>query len=233
MTRLKIHRVICMLLCLAGSMQVYSQYASSEMFIQDLSGKPIDLRTSYNVIGSEDYPEKYTPATMYLIGGKAVQKALVRIHLMDHSVFYTNKDNIDMVAVSPIERIDFEDVLHPEKPIVFKLFNTPDDLKVPKKFYQVLYEGKIKLLKLYVSDYTDTKDYGSATVTRTYQNKVFYYLYDDALKTVKRIGKAEDLLSVIPTNDRNKVTAYITTKKPSIRKEKDLIDFCTFYQGLH
>ncbi len=208
-----------------------SQYASSGMYVVDLSGKPIDLKASYNINGSANYPEHYTLANLSLNGGKVIANAMVKIHLADHSVLYTTNGTDDMVAISSIEKIDFPDINNPGKRILFKQYESINDPKIPKKYYQVLHEGKIELLKLYTLTYSDSKDYGNATVTRTYQSITSYYVYSGSANKLAKITKTEDLLQAIPAADVKRMTTYLANQKVNVRKEADLARFYAFYDN--
>jgi hypothetical protein len=205
----------------------YGQEAGS--FLSDISGKPIPLHTEMNVTGSPFFPEEYTTATFYLPGGKKVENLKAKIFLPEHSVYYLMPEKGEMVAITAVEKIEFSLPAKTGGLITFRLY--PSGPGTEKKYYQVLADGNIQLLKLYVSDFTDRKEFGSATITRTYDNLTSLYVYDDAHKLVKLTNSPEFFTGLFSAKQKQ-MSDFTQQQKINHKREQDLVKLFTYYNSL-
>lgn len=201
------------------------------LFITDITGKPINLTTTYNITGNPYFPDNYATSVLYLKGGGKIENIKTKIYLPDYSVLYSLNDTADMVAVSVIEKITFSSLLTTDlDKIEFQLFPSPGNLKV-QKYYQVIDTGNIKLLKLYTSDFTDTKEFGSASVTRTYEKRTDMYAYSPVLG-VSKITGSDKLLSGVFADKQKEMADFINKNKINFKREKDLKKTFFYYNSL-
>ncbi len=211
-----------------GCIQCFSQDHLS-LFMSDINGAPIPIRTEMNINGSPFFPSDYVMATLYLPGGKKIENVKTKIFLPEHSIYYQLNDKSEMVAITAIERIEFFSSMN-IKPVEFRSY--PLVAEGGNKFYEVLADGKVQLLKLYTSDFTDRKEFGSATITRTYDNLIRLYVYT-ANKKILKINNSEDFFADLFKDRQKQFSIFVQKEKISFRREADLIKLFDYYNTLN
>jgi hypothetical protein len=84
---------------------------------------------------------------------------------------------------------------------------------------------------LYTSDFTDAKEFGSATVTRTYEKRTDLFVYTPATG-VNKITSMDKLLSGVFANRQKEMEAFTSDNKINIKKEKDIKKLFSYYNSL-
>lgn len=210
--------------------------AQSLLFPEDITGKPINLKTEVNVTGTPYFPDSYTTSALYLKGGRKIENVKSKIYLPDYSVLYSVGDTIEMVAVTEIERIEFfffGNDMSQNKPskMEFILLPSSVDPNALKKYYQVLDTGKINLLKLYATELTEGKEFGSASITRTYTKRTDMYSYS-YVNGFRKITNAQSLLSSVFSDKKSEMVEFISQNNINVRREKDLEKLFLYYNNL-
>jgi len=77
--------------------------------LTELTGKPFFNNVISEIKGTFFYNEEYKNAKMYLASGLELAGIKVKLNLHDNKVYYMEKDEVEMEAVSKIKRIIFTD----------------------------------------------------------------------------------------------------------------------------
>ena len=135
-------------------------------------------------------------------------------------------DGSDMEVVSPIYRIEFE-MPNGTTTVFEKGFDVVDNLN-QNNFYQVLVDGKAKLL-LDTKFATETKMvYGTGAVTTT--DKLINYYGAFGTKIIK-VSKEENILSLMDDKVAE-MTAFIKKEKTKFKRQADLEKLFNYYNQL-
>ncbi|MBT9484273.1 hypothetical protein [Sediminibacterium sp.] len=203
-----------------------AQEVGTRIFLRDASG--LDIRSKSASIENASYlfhPD-YLKASLYTRAGKLKSDAKYKLILQENRLFYMEADGSDMEVVSPIYRIEFE-MPNGSTTVFEKGFDVVDNLN-QNNFYQVLVDGKAKLL-LDTKFASETKMvYGTGAVTTT--DKLINYYGAFGTKIIK-VSKEENILSLM--DDKvEEITAFIKKEKTKFKRQADLEKLFNYYNQL-
>ncbi|WP_439505318.1 hypothetical protein [Sediminibacterium sp.] len=205
---------------------VTAQDTGGRIFLKDANG--VDLRSAAATIDNTAYlfhPD-YLKARLYTKEGKLLSDVKYKLLLQDSRLFYLGSDGSDMEVISPIIRVEFD--MPNGSVVVFEKGFQPIDNLTDKNFYQVLVEGKAKLL-LDTKFFTETKQvYGTGAVTNTDKLLNYYGVY--GTKIVK-LSKAEDALTLMD-DKHDAISEFLKKEKTKFKKQADLINLFNYYNQL-
>jgi hypothetical protein len=219
-------KILFLITSIIVSNTIMSQEVGTRIFLRDASG--LDIRSQSAVIENANYlfhPD-YLKAALYTRAGKLKSDAKYKLILQENRLFYMEADGSDMEVVSPIYRIEFE--MPSGSVTVFeKGFDVIDNLN-QNNFYQVLADGKAKLL-MDTKFATETKMvYGTGAVTTT--DKLINYYGAIGSKIIK-VSKEDNLLSLM--EDRSaEMAAFIKKEKIKVKRQADLEKLFNYYNQL-
>ena len=96
-------------------------------------------------------------------------------------------------------------------------------------FFEVLYNGKFKLLKREVKSIVESKGYNTATVTRKIEGVTTYYIAkpDNSVVLVKNNEK-----SILAAMGKPELSQYVKENKLNLKNEEDIIKLLTYFSSL-
>lgn len=200
-------KILFLLASILTSNAMMAQEVGTRIFLRDANG--LDIRSKSASIENASYlfhPD-YLKASLYTRAGKLKSDAKYKLILQENRLFYMEADGSDMEVVSPIYRIEFE-MPNGTTTVFEKGFDVVDNL-YQNNFYQVLVDGKAKLL-LDTKFATETKMvYGTGAVTTT--DKLINYYGAFGTKIIK-VSKEENILSLMDDKVAE-MTAFIKKRK--------------------
>jgi hypothetical protein len=203
-----------------------AQDTGGRIFLKDANG--VDLRSAAATIDNTAYlfhPD-YLKARLYTKEGKLLGDVKYKLLLQDSRLFYLGSDGSDMEVISPIIRVEF-DLPNGSVAVFEKGFQAIDNL-TDKNFYQVLVEGKAKLL-LDTKFITETKQvYGTGAVTNT--EKLLNYYGVVGGKIVK-LSRAEDAITIM-VDKSAEMADFMKKEKTKFKKQADLEKLFNYYNQL-
>lgn len=205
-------------------------FNNANELMTDISGKPIYLKVDYNVEGTPFFPEEYYKADIYIKKGKAYRDVFVKFNLQENLVLFKMADGTELSSSVPIQRIRFTDTSRNMYNMVFENGFPSVDKQDDQAYYQILDTGKITLLKYYSVSYLDKKQYGNASITRTFEQSQHYYLLQAG--TMKKLEKGQDALLSHFADKKDELKKYIEENKLKCRKEEDWKKVITHYNSL-
>jgi hypothetical protein len=219
-------KILFLLASILTSNAMMAQEVGTRIFLRDANG--LDIRSKSASIENASYlfhPD-YLKASLYTRAGKLKSDAKYKLILQENRLFYMEADGSDMEVVSPIYRIEFE--MPNDTTTVFeKGFDVVDNLN-QNNFYQVLVDGKAKLL-LDTKFATETKMvYGTGAVTTT--DKLINYYGAFGTKIIK-VSKEENILSLMDDKVAE-MTAFIKKEKTKFKRQADLEKLFNYYNQL-
>ena len=219
-------KILFLLASILISNAMIAQEVGTRIFLRDANG--LDIRSKSASIENASYlfhPD-YLKASLYTRAGKLKSDAKYKLILQENRLFYMEADGSDMEVVSPIYRIEFE-MPNGTTTVFEKGFDVVDNLN-QNNFYQVLVDGKAKLL-LDTKFATDTKMvYGTGAVTTT--DKLINYYGAFGTKIIK-VSKEENILSLMDDKVAE-MTAFIKKEKTKFKRQADLEKLFNYYNQL-
>jgi hypothetical protein len=209
-----------------ASTTMYSkQLDETSALMTDAMGQPVYPQQKYKWEGQVFFPNNYTYATITAPSGKTYRNIKAKINLMDGSLLFTDSSNTDFMALMPISKIVFEDILNQT---TITLIKVKEDTS--RILYQQLDSGKISLLKKIYLTYKDQMGYGTTNVTRIFEQKYSYFTYSNG--QLVQLDRSKASLIKLFSDKSQQIDAFVENEKIKPRKEEDLIKVFHFYNTL-
>ncbi|MDP3393298.1 hypothetical protein [Sediminibacterium sp.] len=219
-------KILFLITSIIVSNTIMSQEVGTRIFLRDANG--LDIRSKSASIENASYlfhPD-YLKASLYTKAGKLKSDAKYKLILQENRLFYMEADGADMEVVSPIYRIEFE-MPNGSITVFEKGFDVIDNLN-QNNFYQVLSDGKAKLL-MDTKFATETKMvYGTGAVTTT--DKLINY-YGSIGSKITKVSKEENLLALMEDKSAE-MAAFIKKEKTKFKRQADLEKLFNYYNQL-
>lgn len=191
--------------------------------LQDVNGKPI-LSNNYTEIEGNPYlPEQWSSGSIKLKNGGIIQYNALRFNLVSGELEFQRNDQA-FVLTNPFDE--------------FTLVNTTYrkgffaiDGQTTNSFYEVLYDGKLKLLCFRNAVMYEEKPYNSATKTKKFLYNNYYYVSkaDGSLIKIKKDKKS--ILAIL--NDKSsQVEEYLKKENIKIKEWADVANVLSYYEKL-
>ncbi len=197
--------------------------------MEDAWGRPIRPQTTYKVEGSLFFPPTYSLARIVFTNGKYNSRVSAKLNMYDNTILYQDVNGVELELVIPVTSIEFRDTLSGNNEF-FRKFNHIDGLD-EKILYQVIDTGRISLLKHHFVNYRDFAPYGTAVITRTFEQKPVFYMIKD--EKVLKAGKNNDNLFSFLNDKKQHVDEFIKNNNMRLKTEKDLAAVIHFYNSLY
>ena len=197
--------------------------------MEDAHGRPIRPQTTYKVEGTPFYPDNYSAALLSFNNGKKNSAVKAKLNLYDNTILYITDKGVEMEVIVPVLKIEFVDSVNSGYNVVFQNGFSGNSLK-EKIYYQVLDSGKLTLLKQISVTYRDFTPYGTAVITRQFDQKPAYFILNES--AVSKIGKNGENIPEILADKKNEITTYISTHNLRLKYEADLVSIIRYYNSL-
>lgn len=204
-----------------------AQDTGGRLFLKDVNG--VDLRTAAATIDNTEYlfHPNYLKARLFTKEGKLLSDVKYKLLLQDSRLFYLGSDGSDMEVISPIIRVEFD--MPNGSVTVFEKGFQPIDNLTDNNFYQVLVEGKAKLL-LDTKFVSETKQvYGTGAVTNT--EKLLNY-YGVVGNKIVKLTKSEDALKLMD-DKYDAINEFLKKEKIKFKKQSELINLFNYFNQLN
>ncbi|PJE45949.1 MAG: hypothetical protein CUR34_14100 [Sediminibacterium sp.] len=204
-----------------------AQDTGGRLFLKDVNG--VDLRTAAATIDNTEYlfHPNYLKARLFTKEGKLLSDVKYKLLLQDSRLFYLGSDGSDMEVISPIIRVEFD--MPNGSVTVFEKGFQPIDNLTDNNFYQVLVEGKAKLL-LDTKFVSETKQvYGTGAVTNT--EKLLNY-YGVVGNKIVKLTKPEDALKLMD-DKYDAINEFLKKEKIKFKKQSELINLFNYFNQLN
>ena len=165
-------KVLLLLSLLFVSFQEYSQSqlnaSGGQVFLQDASGKYLTSNNYTDIDGNPYFPKEWVEGTVGLKDGKIIAYNALRLNTISGNLEFKFTDKAYDV-INPMNEFTLET-------LKFRKGFEPFEKQNAETFYQVLYDGKQKLLCYRLGSIYLDSPYNSATKTKKFQLSETYYL---------------------------------------------------------
>ncbi|WP_316734807.1 hypothetical protein [Pedobacter aquatilis] len=139
----------------------------------DVIRTPVREKKYTDVDGSPYLIEKWSKGKVTLKNGKHYQYDSLRYDLMDDKLIFVDNGKM-MHFAEPVSRFDLKDAKN-EKLLSYKNGFPPVDALNSDSYFQIISNDKIGLYKRVNKSITESKQYGSAVVNKTFNTTSSYY----------------------------------------------------------
>jgi hypothetical protein len=184
--------------------------------------------------GSPFLLDEYAPMEITLMQGTVHRGVRVKFNVPDNQVIFVDDNGAEMITGTPIKKLKYKRVKEDGsgmEEIVLESFNSALNVK-GAPVYEVLSEGKAKLLKKIEISYSDVRKYPEGTMSRVFKRKSFYYASINDQAPVK-LEKSKSAILELLADKKTEVTAFIEKEKLKCRTEAEIIMVFEYYSTLN
>jgi hypothetical protein len=166
--------------------------------------------------------------------GKIYPGIKVKFNMMDDLLLMMTDDGKELVTVTPVYRVIYENRFLPgvEEDNIFERGFPAINKQTEKTWYQVLDTGKVELLKHRAVSYTDRQSYGSASITRVFEQVESYYLFFSNENRIARLEKGKEELMSVFRDKKEELHQYIEKNGVKCKKESDWKSIIAYYNSI-
>ncbi len=198
-------------------------------FLNDANGRPVITNTNnYVADGSPFLFEDYLPAEITFQTGKVYQGVKAKINLVDNELLFMDDNGQEMIAAAPVKSVRF---IKPDGTsiVLESLGNSINTTRAP--VYQILVNGKAKLLKQISITYTEARKYGEGSMTRTFKkNETYSALFTG--QQPQKFEKNKTSIAALFGDKQTQVLAFIDEQKLRCKTEADFVKIFEYYSTL-
>jgi hypothetical protein len=201
---------------------------TNAQYIQDIQGKPLMEMSYTDVTGTPYLYDSWTKGSVELENGAVYRDIELKFSVFKDELFFKNTNDETMMAfVLPVKSFLLERGV--QKDLYRNSFPDIDDFN-QKTYYQVLFDGNIKLLFKAYKSLLEIKPYNSATTEKKFSDNSNYYLFIDG--TIKRIKPSKKEFLEIFKDKTIEIDSYLKNEKVDFKNNKDLTKLFEYYSSL-
>lgn len=206
--------IIVLTLC---SLAVHAQF--TVIPYGDTQGTPLREIKYENVSGTPYFLDIWSKGKVTTKSGKHFVDIPLKYDIMNDKVIFKGDDGNIMDFLEPVSTFEITDANLSNS---YKFTNglpITDGLNA-SSFFQVIANGKISLFKRVYKKITESKDYGSATVNKSFDSYSAYYVLQNGNLSKISINK-KSLIGLLP-NKEQEITDYLKKEKTDFKQDSDL-----------
>lgn len=215
-------------LTIAISIILFS-FVVKAQYMTDLQGRVMMEISHTDVTGNPYLYDSWLLADVKLINGDTYSNVPVKYNIYkDEELYFKNSKDESMLSfVVPVKSFVLNTIS--SKVLYESGFPSIDDFN-DRSFYEVVYDGKAKLLFKKKKTVLETKAYNSATTEKSFQELGMYYIFkDDKMEKFKPSKK--DILEIF-SNKSTHVEAFMKKEKINFKSSTDLEKVFEYYYSL-
>jgi hypothetical protein len=191
----------------------------------DMQGTPLREIKYENVSGTPYFLDFWSKGKVTTKSGKNFADMPLKYDIMNDKLIFQGAGGNMMYFVEPVSSFEITDA---DLSNHYKFTNglpVTDGLNAAS-FFQIIASGKISLFKRVYKKITESKDYGSATVNKSFDNYSVYYVLQNGSLSKISINK-KSLIGLLP-NKEKEITDYLKKEKTDFKEDKDLNKLFTY-----
>ena len=200
------------------------------MYMQDVNGRPLLTSVYENVSGSPYLNPEWITGKVIMSDAKRYEGVNLKYDQINDDVIFKGKDGTAL-AVDYVKEFKLAPYGEIADSTVFRSGFPAVKSNSAKSFYEVLVDGKSKLLKKTIKTINTSREYNSATVDKTVVGTTNYYLVNQAGNIVFISKDKKSVLRELPGKE-TELNAFIASNKLNLKNDADLIKLIVYYNSL-
>jgi hypothetical protein len=212
---------------MSGSFIVEAQY------LKDPTGKQYMLQSYTEVEGNPFFINNWVPGSVILTSSQTYTTPLKYDLVGDELLFRNKLDSSAMSFVDPVQSFSLNEPSIEESdltPLVFSSGYPAIDKQTPASFYQVIADGKTKLLKHYKKIIRVDKAFNSATAVKTFFLIEEYYLFVN--NQITKIKPNQKAILVALADKTDQLQKYLKSNTINYKSDAALAKLFSYYNSL-
>ncbi len=196
--------------------------ATGQVFLQDASGKYITSNNYTEVDGNPYFPEEWVEGTVRLKTGKIIAYNALRLNTLTGNLEFKFTDKAYDV-INPMSEFTLGT-------LKFRNGFAPLDKQNAETFYQVLHDGKQKLLCYRLGSIYVDSPYNSATKTKKFELQDTYYLQKDG--KLYELKKNLKFFLIVMGDNFNQLEEYCKKENIKLKSWNDAVKILEYSESL-
>lgn len=201
-------------------------HRASGQFLSDLNGKPVFETRYTHVEGSPYLHSDWLKGRVKLANGSTYSDIELKYDQVADELLFRDKNGNVLTFVDAVA----EFMLPGSPPPLFRSGFHALDNHTERSFYQILYDGGIKLLKKSVKKISEVKQYNSASSTTKFDLIETYYIGREN-QPVKFRKDKKSLFKVLG-NKTDMLENYVKAENLNLKEEADLVKLIHYYNSI-
>ncbi len=202
---------------------------SQNLYLSDMRGNPIMTQAYMDITGSPYLPAKWQEGMVLLKTGQKYDSISIRYNVYDDNVEYNYRGDAFFFKKGMVREFHFK--MKEENSLKLRVFrcgfeNT--EKNTGNTYYEVLYDGKYKLLKDHFVSIIEIKMYNSASIEKKFQSEEFLYI---ALPSGLPVRIKKNKKSLLEAINNPKLEKWLDSQKNKCRNEAQIIETMKFLES--
>lgn len=224
MNRIYILGLLTVILC------AYAKQAHSQGSVRDATGNLITTDTE-NFTGTPYLTKEWQKGAVTMTNGKTFSQMDLKLDLVNQRFVFRDAMGQTMAFTTDVVSAKIDSGQGAETGSVFRKGYSAGNALMPSEFVQVLAEGTETLLKKTNISIRESREYNSASITKTFTTNVAYYLAHKDKSVTQLPNDKKGVVSAL-ADKSPEVDKYIAAHKLNVKKESDLINVLNYYNSL-
>jgi len=214
--------MIIIILFICGVGKIRAQITPAGQVVTDVRG--IDVKEAdADIQGTPYLFDDWSPGSAATENGKAYNNLKLKYNIKVNQLLFLNDNNESLGFKEPVKTFTI-------KNMSFVNGFPSVDLQTTSTFYQVLADGKVKLLKYYRKVIEERQTYGATAVEKSYRQSQYYYILKDN-KMIKIRPDKKLIIGALPDHAAQ-LAAYIKDNNVNLKDDAGLAQIITYYNTL-
>lgn len=201
--------------------------------LTDMNGRVWMVNTYAEIKGSPFLVENWVQGNVKFANGKVLNNIALKYDQIKDELLFKGKNNEDYYFSDPVKEFSLT-YIDKDQEFNRKFSNGFPASKnlTDKSFYEIIVDGKVKLLKKNMKSITETKEFNSATVVKEVNENIGYYLAKgNELIPIKKMD-VKTLANAIDAQKSSLIIDFSTKNNFSPKVEIDLKKIVTYANSI-
>jgi hypothetical protein len=214
---------------MASSEVSYSQISN----LSDLNGTVFRIQSYEEVNGSPFLVNKWMQGDVKFTNGSVLKSIPLMYDQVKDALLFKGKNNEDYYFNDPVREFTISYISNDKNfNGTFRNGFSASKGLTASSFYEVLIDGKTKLLKRNNKTISETKEFNSATAIKNVNvNTVYYITNGETLIALKKLD-AKSLIEALDSTKATNVQKFISSDKLNLKNQEDLVRVIAYYNTL-
>jgi len=199
--------------------------------LKESTGMPLRTRSYTDLKGSPYFLDSWNKGIIVQANGQSYKDVELKYDQLEDELIFRDQQGRELGFAIPVKEFKINYISDGSpKSALFRNGFEPFKGSTEKNYYEILYDGPVKLAKKNVKRIEQYREYNSAVTTKSVIERVKYYFYTtNQLKEFKRDVKSIQLAfgEKSPT-----VLKYIDENKLDLKKDDDLVKIFSFFSTI-
>lgn len=198
--------------------------------LRDAQGVPVRAKSYGDIKGSPYLTTEWSKGTVKQENGQTYADVNVRYDLLEDQLLFKNGAGAELAFVIPV--VEFKLTYDEKGTQVTKIYRNgfaPFEGSTDKTYYELLYDGTVKLVKKNLKKIESTQEYNSPPTQNIVDRIKYFYVVNNGLVEFKRDTKS--LVSAFGSKSTG-LQQYMKDNKLNLKNDEDLIKIFTYFSTL-